>query len=94
MGLAAWIGIGVVLAVVARLLLPGGDRGCLTLFAATSGALAGGIGATVLGVGGALDLDPLGLAIAAMAAVIALLLLRLIQGRGESRPPRGRDRSG
>jgi hypothetical protein len=81
MGLAAWAAIGVTLGILARVLLPGGDRGCLSVVVAMGGAVAGGAAATVLGAGGALDLDGVGLLVAGLAAALAVVLLRLFQGR-------------
>jgi uncharacterized membrane protein YeaQ/YmgE (transglycosylase-associated protein family) len=76
-----WLGIGLLVGILGRLLLPGGDRGLLSVFMALVGALLGGVLATVLGVGGLVVVDPAGLVLVGLCAVLALLALRLVQGR-------------
>jgi|CXWL01.1.fsa_nt_gi uncharacterized membrane protein YeaQ/YmgE (transglycosylase-associated protein family) len=92
-GLLAWLGLGLVLGVVAQVaLLPAGARqrrgGCLTLFLAVFGALAGGLVATALDFGGLVELDPLSLAPAGLLSLLLILLLRLAQGRRAGDAPR------
>lgn len=76
MGLAAWIVVGLVVGIGARWVPPAG-HGCLVPLLAVAAAVAGGVLATRLGVGGAMDLDWVGVAIAGLAAAVAVVGFRV-----------------
>jgi uncharacterized membrane protein YeaQ/YmgE (transglycosylase-associated protein family) len=84
MSLVAWIVLGLVAGLIARLLVPGrGPGGCLvTVVIGIAGALLGGFLSTVLGYGGlAGRLDFRNLMIATLGAILLLIIWRLLRGR-------------
>lgn len=81
LALLVWLAVGLVAGLLARWLVPGGDRGFLSVFVGVVGALLGGALATALSVGGLVVVDPAGLVLVLLSAVLALLALRLLQGR-------------
>lgn len=77
-GAIAWCGVGLLLAVVLRLLAPWrGSSWLLALAIGLAGALAGGVLATALGFGGLAALDVRSIATAALSALLVLLGLAL-----------------
>lgn len=84
MSLLAWIVLGLIAGLLARVLLPGRDPGgCIfTILVGIAGALLGGWLSTLLGFGGlAGGLDLRNLAIAVLGAIVLLILARLLTGR-------------
>lgn len=80
MGLLAWILAGIVIVVAERFVPPRrGQRGCLVALVTVGAAVTGGVVATLLGFGGALDLDPLGVVVATLAAGVAAVGIRLVE---------------
>jgi uncharacterized membrane protein YeaQ/YmgE (transglycosylase-associated protein family) len=81
-GALSWVASGLLVGVIVRLLPPWRGRGWVAaLLLAIAGALAGGLGATVLGLGGLVGLDPRSAATAALGALLALLLEALLRTR-------------
>jgi len=81
-GALSWVAAGLLVGIVVRLLPPWRGRGWTgALLVAIAGALAGGLGATALGLGGLVGLDPRSTAVAALAALLALLLDGLVRTR-------------
>ena len=77
-GAIAWSGAGLLLAVLLRLLPPWrGSSWLMALLVGVSGALAGGLLATVLGFGGLAALDVRSIAVAALSALLLLLGLAI-----------------
>lgn len=77
-GLLSWLGIGLVVGVAARFLLPGPSTSWLaSLLAALPGALAGGLLATVLEMGGLAELDPRAVVLAFLLAVLTVVVVQL-----------------
>lgn len=81
MGLIAWIVMGLIAGVIAKLLMPGRDPGgcIITCLIGIAGALLGGFLATLLGFGGVSGFDIRSALIAVIGAIILLLLYRLIR---------------
>ncbi len=82
MSLLAWIVLGLVAGLIAKLLVPG-PHGCIvTVIIGIAGALLGGWLSTLLGFGGlAGRLDLRNLVIATLGAVVLLAFFRLLTGR-------------
>jgi uncharacterized membrane protein YeaQ/YmgE (transglycosylase-associated protein family) len=82
MSLLAWIALGLIAGLVAKMLVPG-PHGCIvTVVIGIAGALLGGWLSTLLGFGGlAGGFDLRNLVIATLGAVVLLVLFRLIAGR-------------
>ena len=83
MSLLAWIVLGLIAGVVAKMLVPGRDPGgcILTIAIGIAGALLGGWLSTLLGYGGlAARLDWRNLVIAVLGSVVLLILWRLLRG--------------
>lgn len=79
-GLLSWIATGLVVGVAARFLLPGPSSGwAVSMGVALAGALAGGLVATLLDMGGLAELDIRGLALASLMAALAVLLAQLVR---------------
>ena len=84
MSLLAWIVLGLLAGLVAKMLVPGRDPGgcILTIVIGVVGALLGGWLSTLLGYGGLSGrLDWRNLIIATLGSVVLLLLVRLLRGR-------------
>lgn len=84
MSLLAWIVLGLIAGLVAKMLVPGRDPGgwFVAVLVGVAGALLGGWLSTLLGFGGlAGGLDPRNLVIAVLGAVVLLVVLRLLGGR-------------
>lgn len=83
MGFIAWIVLGLIAGVIAKLLMPGRDPGgfiVTTLLGIAGGVLGGWIGSMVLG--RSVDGFNFGsLALAVLGAVVLLVLYRVIVGR-------------
>jgi uncharacterized membrane protein YeaQ/YmgE (transglycosylase-associated protein family) len=85
MSLLAWIVLGLLAGIIAKVLVPGRDPGgcILTVFIGVAGALLGGWLSTLLGYGGLSGrLDWRNLIIAVLGSIVLLILLRLLRGRG------------
>ncbi len=84
MGFVAWIVLGLVAGVVAKVIMPGRDPGGLivTILLGISGALVGGYLGTQLGFGRVSGLDLRSLAISVGGAVVLLFLYRMLKRRG------------
>lgn len=80
-GLLSWILIGLVAGGLGQLLLKGSRRLGLLVALVTGvvGALLGGFAATKLGFGGLSGFDPRSAVVAALAAILLLLVLRLLR---------------
>ncbi|HEX7181832.1 MAG TPA: GlsB/YeaQ/YmgE family stress response membrane protein [Thermoanaerobaculia bacterium] len=84
MGLIAWVVLGLIAGVIAKLLMPGRDPGgCIvTILIGIVGALLGGFLSTALGFGGLSgDLDWRSLIIAVLGSIVLLVIWRMIRGR-------------
>ncbi len=79
-----WLLLGLLAGVLARFFLPGKDRvGCLpTIVIGVAGAFLGGFLATLLGFGGFRGFDVYSLLVATLGAVLLLLVVRIVRGRG------------
>jgi len=85
MSLLAWIVLGLLAGLIARVLLPGRDPGgCIvTVVIGIVGALLGGWLSTFFGYGGLSGrLDWRNLIIAVIGSIVLLLIVRLFRGRG------------
>ena len=78
-GLISWIGVGLVVGVAVRFLLPGPKSWGVSLVTALVGALTGGLVATVLGMGGLDELDPRAVTLAFLMAVLDAVLVQLVR---------------
>lgn len=75
----SWIGIGLILGIAAKWVLPGkSPGGCGLVLLGVAGGLFGGLLATVLGFGGLLRFDFRSLVLAFLGAVLLLFAGRLI----------------
>ena len=84
MGIVGWIILGFLAGVIAKAIMPGGDRGCiLTTLIGIGGALLGGFLATALGFGDPIDeFFDLSTWVAAVAgALVILFAWNAIRGR-------------
>ena len=79
-GLLSWLGTGLVVAIAARLLLPDPPGWPRALVTSLLGALAGGLIATVLEMGGMAELDPRAAVLAFLVAVLVVVLAQLARG--------------
>ena len=84
MGIIAWIVIGLLAGVLAKMLMPGDDPGGLivTILLGIAGAMVGGFIATGLGVGaGVDDFDFGSLMTAILGSLLLLFAFRMVAGR-------------
>jgi uncharacterized membrane protein YeaQ/YmgE (transglycosylase-associated protein family) len=83
MGIIAWIILGLLSGLLARMVMPGKDPAGLavTILLGIAGALLGGFLANQLGYGGISGFDLRSLAIAFGGAVLILFLFRLLRQR-------------
>jgi len=81
MGFIAWIVLGLVVGVVAKLIMPGKDPGgfIITILLGIAGAFVGGFIGTRLGFGSVTGFDLRSLAIAVIGAFILLAIYRVIK---------------
>jgi uncharacterized membrane protein YeaQ/YmgE (transglycosylase-associated protein family) len=84
MGFVAWIVLGLVAGVLAKVLMPGRDPGGLivTIVLGIAGALLGGYLGTRLGFGSVSGFDLRSVAIAVGGAMLLLFLHRMLRRRG------------
>mgnify|MGYP003387504250 CR=1 FL=1 len=84
MGILAWIVLGLIAGLLAKLLMPGRDPGgiIITILLGIGGALVGGFLGTQLGFGGLSGFDLRSMAIAVGGAVLMLFVYRLLTQRG------------
>ena len=84
MGFVAWIVLGLVAGVLAKIVMPGRDPGGLivTIVLGILGALVGGWIGTQLGFGRVSGFDLRSLAIAVGGAVLLLIVYRMMKRRG------------
>lgn len=79
-GLILWLVAGVVAGVGGRLFLPGPPASwILSVLTGIGGALAGGVAATLMDMGGIAELDPRAGVLALLSASLLVLLLQLIR---------------
>ncbi len=83
MGIIAWIVLGLVAGVLAKILMPGRDPGgvIVTTVLGIAGALVGGFIGTRLGFGDISGFDLRSLAIAVGGAFLLLFVYRVLKGR-------------
>jgi uncharacterized membrane protein YeaQ/YmgE (transglycosylase-associated protein family) len=83
MGILAWIVLGLLAGLLARMVMPGRDPAGLivTVFLGIVGALVGGFIASQLGYGGISGFDLRSLAIAFGGAVLILFFFRMLKQR-------------
>ena len=81
MGFIAWIILGLVVGVIAKLIMPGKDPGgfIITILLGIAGAFVGGFIATKFGMGSVTGFDIRSLAIAVVGAFILLAIYRFIK---------------
>jgi uncharacterized membrane protein YeaQ/YmgE (transglycosylase-associated protein family) len=81
MGFIAWIVLGLVVGVIAKLIMPGKDPGgfIITILLGIAGAFVGGFIGTRLGFGSVTGFDLRSLAIAVIGAFILLAIYRVIK---------------
>jgi uncharacterized membrane protein YeaQ/YmgE (transglycosylase-associated protein family) len=84
MGFVAWIVLGLVAGVLAKMFMPGRDPGGLivTIVLGIAGALIGGYLGTLLGFGSVSGFDLRSVAIAVGGAMLLLFLHRMLRRRG------------
>jgi uncharacterized membrane protein YeaQ/YmgE (transglycosylase-associated protein family) len=85
-GILGLIGIGIVIGVLARLIVPGKQHisMVMTVVLGVAGALIGGLIASLLGTGDIFELNVLGFIIAVVAAVVLVGAYAGVAGRGRS----------
>ncbi len=83
-GILGLIGIGIVIGVLARLIVPGKQHisMVMTVVLGIAGALIGGLIASLLGTGDIFELNVLGFIIAVVAAVVLVGAYAGVAGRG------------
>ena len=83
-GILGLIGIGIVIGVLARLIVPGKQNisMVMTVVLGVAGALIGGLIASLLGTGDIFELNILGFIIAVVAAVVLVGAYAGVAGRG------------
>jgi uncharacterized membrane protein YeaQ/YmgE (transglycosylase-associated protein family) len=83
-GILGLIGIGIVIGVLARLIVPGKQNisMVMTVVLGVAGALIGGLIASLLGTGDIFELNVLGFIIAVVAAVVLVGAYAGVAGRG------------
>ncbi|CAN5182741.1 GlsB/YeaQ/YmgE family stress response membrane protein [soil metagenome] len=81
MGVIAWIVLGLIAGVIAKLIMPGKDPGgfIITILLGIAGALVGGFVASALGLGSVNEFDIGSILIAIVGAIILLVLYRMMK---------------
>ena len=85
MGILAWIAVGLIGGVLAKLILPGKDPGgiILTVLLGIAGAVVGGFIAVALDISNGVDDFDIGsIALAIAGSILILLVYRMASGRG------------
>ena len=87
MGIIAWLVLGLIAGLLAKVIMPGNDPGgiIITILLGIGGALVGGFLGTQLGFGGLSGFDLRSLAMAVGGAVLLLFVYRLLKQRGQRR---------
>jgi uncharacterized membrane protein YeaQ/YmgE (transglycosylase-associated protein family) len=82
MGIISWIVVGLIAGLLAKLLLPGDDRGGLiaTTLIGMVGAVVGGFLVGILGGAGATGFNVWSILVATLGAVVLLFAYRMIAG--------------
>ena len=83
MGIIAWIVVGLIAGLLAKLVMPGDDRGgiIVTVLIGMAGALVGGFIVGLLGGSGATGFSIWSILVATLGAIILLAIYRLIARR-------------
>jgi uncharacterized membrane protein YeaQ/YmgE (transglycosylase-associated protein family) len=83
MGILAWIVLGLIAGVLAKLIMPGRDPGgiIITILIGIAGALLGGFVFSLFGGGGVSGLNLGSILVAVVGSLILLALYRMIAGR-------------
>jgi uncharacterized membrane protein YeaQ/YmgE (transglycosylase-associated protein family) len=83
MGILAWIVIGLIAGLLARLVMPGDDPGgiIITILIGIAGAFVGGFVFSIFGGSGMTGFNLWSILVATVGAIILLLIYRLIAGR-------------
>ena len=81
MGILSWIGLGLIVGLIAKVILPGKDPGGLfiTILIGIAGALVGGYLGSFFGVGEVTGFNAVSLLLAVGGAVLLLLLYRMLK---------------
>lgn len=81
MNILAWIVMGLIAGVIAKMLMPGKDPGgcVITIVIGIAGALLGGFLATLLGFGGISGFDFRTLIIAVLGSIVLLAIFRMLK---------------
>ena len=84
MGIIAWLVLGLIAGLLAKLIMPGQDPGgiIITILLGIAGALVGGFVGTQLGFGDITGFDLRSLALAVGGSVLLLALYRLLKSKG------------
>jgi len=79
MGILAWIILGLIAGVIAKLLMPGDDPGgfFITILIGIAGALIGGAIASALGWGGVSGIDLGSIVVAVLGSILLLFVYRV-----------------
>jgi uncharacterized membrane protein YeaQ/YmgE (transglycosylase-associated protein family) len=83
MGILAWIVLGLIAGVIAKLIMPGDDPGgfFITIVIGVAGALVGGAIASAAGWGGVDGVNLGSIIVAVLGAIVLLFLYRVMQRR-------------
>ena len=83
MGILAWIVLGLIAGVIAKLIMPGPDPGgiIVTILIGIVGAVIGGFIAGLLGFGSVTGINLVSIIIAVLGAIVLLAIYRLFVGR-------------
>lgn len=81
MGILAWIVLGLIAGVIAKLLMPGDDPGgfFITILIGIAGALVGGAIAAALGWGGVDGINLGSIVVAVLGAILLLIVYRMVR---------------
>jgi uncharacterized membrane protein YeaQ/YmgE (transglycosylase-associated protein family) len=86
MGIIAWIVLGLIAGVLAKLIMPGRDPGgiIVTILIGIAGALIGGFVFSLFGGGGVTGLNLGSIFVAVVGSLILLALYRVVAGRSRT----------